>query len=43
MGKYKPYLILFWKDSVMYIALVLHPTCVPEKVGTNQKRYSYKR
>jgi hypothetical protein len=29
----KPSFILFWKDSIMHVALVLRPICVPEKAG----------
>ena len=29
----KPSFLLFWKDGVMHVALVLCPSCVPETVG----------
>jgi len=36
MGKHKAFFPLILKDSAMYEAFVLHPSCVPEKGGINQ-------
>ena len=36
----KPSFFSFWKDSMIYVAFVLHASCVPEKVGISRKWYS---